>query len=186
MQIGTFCKLILDAAGWKSFVRHNDSSLDIIVPDIPLIPGANANNMVLQVRANFRVPPHSANHGKYALWLLFEYVGVASISPGQCEISMNPLGAGEIMAASPVMSATSNYTEGALEGFGFWDNVKTGARIARQLADDGILSRILRRIPGAEQAADWLAAHGLGEPPMRKRGRMCGGAVMGKGLNDWV
>ena len=159
--------------------------VDLIVPDIPLIPGANANNMVLQVRANFDIPPHSEAQSKYALWLLFEYVGVAAISPGQCEITMNPLGSGEIVAVSPVLSATSAATEGKLEGSGFWDGAKTVARIAGQLGDDGILSKILRRIPGAKKAAEWAEAHGLGEPSA-KRGRCCGGAVMGHGLNDWV
>lgn len=154
--------------------------VDLIVPDVPLIPGANANNMVLQVRAEFSIPPHSENQNRYALWLLFEYVGVAAISPGQCEITMNPLGSGEIMAVSPIMSATSGATEGNLEGSGFWDGVNRGARIAGQIANEGVLSRILRHIPGAEKAADWAAAHGLG----CKRPR--GGAVMGHGLKDWV
>lgn len=158
--------------------------VDLIVPDIPLIPGANANNMVLQVRARFDIPPHPKEFNKFALWLLFEYVGVAAISPGQCEITMNPLGTGEIVAVSPVMSATSNATEGALEGAGFWDNIRRGARIAAQISDTGIISRILRAIPGMGNAADWAEKHGLGAPAA-KRGRT-GGAVIGKGLNDWV
>ena len=71
--------------------------VDIIIPDTPLIPAANANNMVIQVHATFRIPPHSANKNNYALWLLFEEVGVAAISPGQCDITMNPVGTGEVM-----------------------------------------------------------------------------------------
>lgn len=167
--------------------------VDLIVPDQPLIPGANANNMVFQCSAQFYVPPHSNAHGRYALWLLFEYVGVAAISPGQCEITMNPLGSGEIMAVSPVMSATSEATEGELEGSGFWDRVKRAAGIAGQLADDGIISMILKRIPGAQGAADWAKKHGFGEPSAKRSrggatpgGSCVGGAVMGKGLNDWV
>ena len=163
--------------------------VDIIVPDIPLIPGANANNMVLQVEATFNIPPHSEGNAKYALWLLFEYVGVAAISPGQCEITMNPLGSGEIMSVSPVMSATSAATEGSLDGAGFWDGAKKALRIVKQLADDGVLSRILKNIPGAGPAADWLKNHGLGEPCGKKRNRgagVSGGAVMGRGLNDWM
>lgn len=162
--------------------------VDLIVPDQPLIPAANADNMVFQCTAEFQVPPHSAANNKYSLWLLFEYVGVAAISPGQCEITMNPLGSGDIMAVSPVMSATSESTEGKLEGSGFWDSVKRAARIATQLADDGIISTILKRIPGAEGAADWAKKHGLGEPAC-KRGRggaTPGGAVIGKGLSDWA
>lgn len=167
--------------------------VDLIVPDQPLIPGANANNMVFQCSAEFYIPPHSVNHARYALWLLFEYVGVAAISPGQCEITMNPLGSGEIMAVSPVMSATSEATEGELEGSGFWDRVKRAAGIAGQLADDGIISMILKRIPGAQGAADWAKKHGFGEPSAKRSrggatpgGACVGGAVMGKGLNDWV
>ena len=149
--------------------------------------------MVFQCSAEFFVPPHSPNHSRYALWLLFEYVGVAAISPGQCEITMNPLGSGEIMAVSPVMSATSEATEGELEGSGFWDRVKRAAGIAGQLADDGIISMILKRIPGAQGASDWAKKHGFGEPSTKRSrggstpgGSCVGGAVMGKGLNDWV
>lgn len=167
--------------------------VDLIVPDQPLIPGANANNMVFQCSAEFYIPPHSRDHSRYALWLLFEYVGVAAISPGQCEITMNPLGSGEIMAVSPVMSATSEATEGELEGSGFWDRIKRAAGIAGQLADDGIISMILKRIPGAQGAADWAKKHGLGEPSAKRSrggstpgGACVGGATMGKGLNDWV
>lgn len=165
--------------------------VDLIVPDVALIPGANANNMVFQATVTFDVPPHSRNNDKYALWLLFEYVGVAAISPGQCEITMNPLGSGEIMAVSPVMSATSTETEGNVDTTGFWDKTKQGTQVAGQLAGDGIISKILRhiKIPGADQAAEWAEAHGLGEPG-KKRGRnggaCVGGAVIGRGLNDWV
>ena len=138
---------------------------------------------IVQCSAQFVVPPHAEEYSKYSLWLLFEYVGVAAISPGQCEITMNPLGSGEIMAVSPVMSATSESTEGTLEGSGFWDVVKRATGIAGQLADDGIISMILKHIPGAKPVADWAKKHGLGEP-CAKRTR--GGAVMGKGLNDWI
>lgn len=163
--------------------------VDLIVPDQPLIPGSNANNMVFQCTAEFYIPPHSAKHARYSLWLLFEYVGVAAISPGQCEITMNPLGSGEIMAVSPVMSATSDATEGNLEGSGFWDVVKKAARIAGQLADDGIINMILKRVPGTEGAQKWLETHNFGAQPATKRprgGATPGGAVIGKGLNDWV
>lgn len=157
--------------------------VDLIVPDIPLIPGANAKNMVIQVTAEFTIPPNSRAQNKYALWLLFEYVGVAAISPGQCEISMNPLGDGEAMAISPVISATSNNSEGELGGgAGFWDKAKKAAEVAGQVAETGIISKILRSL-GANKAADWMSKHGLGEPAA-KRSR--GGAVMGRGLNDWI
>lgn len=183
---GAYCR------GMGSVLRLKPG-VDLIVPDQPLIPGANANNMVFQCAVDCDVPPHSQAHSKYSLWLLFEYVGVAAISPGQCEITMNPLGSGEIMAVSPVMSATSEATEGELEGSGFWDKVKRAAGIAGQLADDGIVSMILKRIPGAQGAAEWAKKHGFGEPGTKRPrggatpgGACVGGAVMGRGLNDWV
>lgn len=161
--------------------------VDLIIPDQPLIPGANGNNMVFQAKCKFSIPPHSRTQTAYSLWLLFEYVGVAAISPGQCEITMNPLGSGEIMAVSPVMSSTSEATEGEVEGSGHWDKANRAARIAGQLADDGIISMILKRIPGAGKAADWAKKHGLGEPSARRgRADTNGGAVIGKGLNAWV
>lgn len=157
--------------------------VDIIVPDTPLIPGANANNMVFQVRATFDIPAHSSNQNTYALWLLFEYVGVAAISPGQCEITMNPLGSGEIVAASPVMSASSTASEGVLDGSGFWDDLKKRTRINRHLGDADAITRLLKRIPaGMRTAANWIDDH----IPAPKRARTEGGAVMGRGLNDWV
>lgn len=161
--------------------------VDIIIPDIPLIPGANANNMVFQVTADFTVPPQARGHTKYALWLLFEYVGVASISPGQCEITMNPLGSGEIMAASPVVSATSEATEGKLEGSGFWDTVRRNTRIATQIADNGIIAKLLRNA-GFKRAADWVDDHALNIDVglKRRKGDSSGGAVIGHGLNEWV
>ena len=160
--------------------------VDLIVPDQPLIPGANANNMVFQVTADFILPTHNREQYQYALWLLFEYVGVAAISPGQCEITMNPLGSGEIIQVSPVMSATSEATEGSVESTGGWEKIKKGASIAAQIADEGIISKILKHIPGAEKATEWAIKHGLGEPA-RKRGRgTSGGAVMGHGMNEWV
>ena len=66
------------------------------------------------------------------------------------------------------------------------------SKCVRQLADDGIISMILKRIPGAEGASEWAKKHGFGQPTKRPRGSSSaggacvGGAVMGKGLNDWV
>lgn len=101
---------------------------DIIIPDQDLIPGANANNMVFQAEVDAWIPPRNPNQTQYSLWLLFEYAGVASISPGQCEITMNPLGTGEIMKQSPITSATSEATEGKLEGSGWLDNFRNRLR----------------------------------------------------------
>ena len=161
--------------------------VDLIIPDQALIPAANANNMVFQARATFTIPPHAAAQNKYALWLLFEYVGVAAISPGQCEITMNPLGSGEIMAASPIVSGSDSYNESGIQGgSGFWDSLVTKFEKAQHVArETGIISRILRSIPSAsaQKAADYVEKCGYGAPPSAKRAR--GGAVIGKGLQDW-
>ena len=97
---------------------------DIIIPDQELIPGTNANNMVFSAEVKCTLPrsisPNQISKG-YGLWMLFEYVGVAAISPGQCEITMNPLGSGEIFTASPVVSVPSNIVDGTeVDGGGFF------------------------------------------------------------------
>lgn len=143
--------------------------------------------MVFQVTdAQYQLPNFAPNKNTYALWLLFEYVGVAAISPGQCEITMNPLGSGEIMAVSPIMSATSTQTEGELEGSGFWDTIRRAAAIAGRVSDAGIISRLLKLIPQTSEAGKWAESHGFGEPKGKKRNTCSGGAVIGRGLNDWV
>ena len=165
--------------------------VDLIVPDQPLIPGANANNMVFKADVQCLIPPHSSAQKNYSLWFLFEYVGVAAISPGQCEITMNPLGSGEVMAVSPIMSATSESTEGELEGSGFWERLKRFLGIANQKAkESGIVHQLLKSIdnPYAKTAADAAEKLGYGAPPRKKTcgGSCSAGAVIGKGLNDWV
>ena len=146
--------------------------VDLIIPDQPLIPGANANNMVFQIRAKGYIPPHSPAQTKYALWLLFEYVGVAAISPGQCEVTMNPLGSGEIMAVSPIFSATSEGTEGKLDGAGVWDAIMKNTRIRE--ATDKVRDRIASIL---RRSADAVAV---------KRPRPAGGAVIGGTMKDWT
>lgn len=157
--------------------------VDIILPDQPLIPGANGRNIVFQIQeCEFYAPPRSFD--KYSLYILFEYVGVAAISPGQCEITMNPLGTGEVINVSPVMSATSDETEGELgAGSGFFDKTQRGAEIAAQIADTGVISKILKAIPQTKEVGEYLEKHGFGEPGC-KRSR--GGAVLGKGIEEWV
>ena len=183
--------------------------VDITIPDQALISGANANNMVFKANVTATIPKHAVtvpatNNTKYSLWMLFEYVGVAAISPGQCEITMNPLGSGEIMASSPVVSATSEATEGKLEGSGIWDRILRALAIANQVAKEtGIVSRLLKLIGGpnnerVNQIAAFLDKNGYGgtsastpapaEPTVgtgRPSKRSRGGAVIGRGLQDW-
>lgn len=148
---------------------------DIVLPEQELIPGANANNMVFQCEATFDIPPHAKNLGTYALWLLFEYVGMATISVGKCNITMNPLGNGAAMRNAPVVSATSDMTEGeAAQGAGIGDIL---ARILGMIKNKKLVSKALR---GISQFAE---DEGYGEmdfgPTPAKRAR--GGAVMGFG-----
>ena len=140
--------------------------------------------MVFQVQeAVVDIPPHSLAQNSYSLWLLFEYVGVAAISPGTCEVSMNPLGSGEIMAASPVISSTTEASEGELGDDTMGRGGSWYAALARTLRDTGIISKLLKIFPKTENIGKEVAEAGFGEPAM-KRGR--GGAVIGHGVNDWV
>lgn len=160
--------------------------VDIIIPDHALIPGANANNMVFQCEAEFTVPDHSpVSAPDYALWLLFEYVGVAAISPGQCEITMNPLGSGEVMAVSPVVSGTTDATDGVLgSGSGFWEMLKKKLSVANEKArQTKFLSQFLKGFsnPTVKKMGEFLEDMGYGEPSCKK----CkGGAEMS--LKDWT
>lgn len=166
--------------------------VDLVVPDQALIPGANANNMVFKANVTYEYPP-GLNYKEWSLWILFEYVGVGAISPGQCEITMNPLGSGEIMAASPIVSATNENTEGTLGGAGFWDKVKKFLGIAHHVAKDNQLVSKLLRVAAdsgalgekgskiAGRVADTASKIGYGEPGCK---RTRGGAVMG--LGDWT
>ncbi len=159
---------------------------DLIIPDMPLIPGANGNNMVFQVNGEVYFPPHCAAINEYSLWLLFEYVGVAAISPGQCEISMNPLGSGEIMQVSPIMSSTTAETEGVLEGGrGGRDILSRMYKVLAAVGNSGIIKNIARIID--PRTADMMEGNGIASKRPRTSGSgVSGGAVIGKGLNDWV
>lgn len=191
--LGTILKANYQGAG---SVLRLIPGVDLIVPDQALIPGANANNMVFKAEVTCTIPPrgqHTNPAGAgaapidttYSLWLLFEYVGVAAISPGQCEITMNPLGSGEIMAASPIVSGTNDNTDGTIEGSGWLDKLVHGFRKAQHTAKDtGVVSKILKLLPNetSRKAGEWAEQMGYGERGC-KRAR--GGAVMGKGLADW-
>lgn len=190
-------KYMLEIAGYGTgqigtgSVLRFKPGVDLIVPDQPLIPAANANNMVLQFSGNFTIPPNAKNLCEYALWLLFEYVGVAAISPGQCEISMNPLGSGEIMAVSPVMSSSSADSAGELEGSGFWGRLKNIFRNKDRVVDTlmTVVPKVRQGIDVAEGILNKLkrpreSDDGEGESGSSKRAR--GGAVIGRGLNDWT
>lgn len=158
--------------------------VDLTIPEQELIPGANANNMVFKVDADFSVPnTYPPNFRNVALWILFEYVGVATITPGQCQIDMNPLGNGAAMKSAPVVS--SNAIEAApatVEGSGWWDKIKSAlSKVNNWAKSTGIVGKALSYIPEYGTALS-NAAKALGYG--YKRGRTedyDGGAVMGMG-----
>lgn len=157
---------------------------DLVLPDQDLIPGANANNMVFQVTAEFNIPPHSPNLNTYALWILFEYVGVATITPGQGSITMNPMGNGGPFVSAPVASAASvteepTTTTTTTTGSGWWDTLKEKIKKGHDwLKENKIASKLLAYAPGAVGSVLSNAASALGYGIPAKRGRTYGGAVM--------
>lgn len=143
--------------------------VDLILPEQDLIPGANANNMVFQVEdARFLVPdnyPYNFRH--FALWILFEYVGVATLSPGQGQIVMNPLGDGRTAASAEIIPAPEDL-EGESQvdgvGSGWWDKVKNFATKAHNwVKENKIISKVLpvarqvaNLVPGGQAATPYL------------------------------
>lgn len=180
---------------------------DIVLPEQELIPGANANNMVFQIEVSSRIPNRGTSYIPVALWILFEYVGVAAITPGQCEISMNPLGNGAGMASAPTISGTGELTEGQVDGSGFLDKIRkgigavvnAGKKGLQFVKDNQLLSKGLGMASniagmfnpavgqGLSTAAGVSGALGFGSSGV-KRGRyeddIEGGAIMG--LGDFI
>lgn len=182
----------LHAFGGAGSVLRLIPGTDIVLPEQDLIPGANANNMVFQVSAQFNVPNTiPPNYRNMALWLLFEYVGVATLTNGQCTVEMNPLGNGSVMASAPVASAenatspTAPAPTSTMEGSGWLDKVKGWLSKANQFAKKtGIISKALNYIPTVGPALS-TAAKSLGYGYKRGRydddGDVEGGAIMGMG-----
>ena len=171
---------------------------DIVLQDQPLIPGSNANNMVFQVTADFEFPIVPYNFRNVSLWLLFEYVGVAAITPGQCEITMNPLGNAKDITLDAVLSANQmGHEAAATEAEGgslgewlknMWGKIKQGAEtVSNVLKDTKAISTIGNTlgslgVPFAGTVANIAGKMGYG----RKRPRITGasgGARMG--LDDF-
>lgn len=166
---------------------------DIVLPEQKLVPGANANNLVFQVQADFTINNELNRACRYALWILFEYVGVASITPGNCVVTMNPLGNGAIMAAAPTISGTNSESEATpstTEGSGWLDKIRSALGVANKIAKDTkIISSALKFIPGVGEIASNIASqfgYGYKRPRIPDDGSlgdggMSGGAVMGLG-----
>ena len=156
---------------------------DLILPDQALVPGANANNMVFQVTADFSFAPPAANFKDIALWVLFEYVGVATITPGQCEITMNPLGDGRAMISAPIVSNTATETPSQVEGSGWLDKLKQFLGAANTVAKKtGVIGTALGMIPGVGPMLQTAARSiGYGDRKRPRTSDYDGGAVMGLG-----
>lgn len=168
---------------------------DFTLPEQRLVPGSNANNLVFQVKATFDVNHCARRPVPMALWLLFEYVGVATITPGNCLITMNPLGNGSVMNTAPVVTASTieDSTPSTVEGSGWLDKIKSALSVANKVAKEtGIASKLLNYVPGVGSALSGIAkqfGYGSINGGGRKRGRMTdddeddveGGAIMGLG-----
>jgi len=153
--------------------------VDIVLPEQNLIPGTNANNLVFQATVTFRISHANPRRIKYAVWTLFEYVGVASITPGNCVITMNPLGDGSAMASAPVTSGStaSDVTQSTAEGSGWLDDVAKGFGIgANALRQSKILSGLAQNINPLAGLA--LRTLGFGKKDKKDAS---GGAIMGLG-----
>ena len=169
---------------------------DFTLPEQRLTPGTNANNLVFQVRATFDINHCARRDVPMALWLLFEYVGVATITPGNCAITMNPLGNGSVMSTAPAVAASTleDSTPSTVEGSGWLDKIKSALSVANKVAKEtGIASKLLNYVPGVGSALSGIAkqfGYGSINGGCRKRGRMAdddddddveGGAIMGLG-----
>lgn len=168
----------LVAPGVGSVVRLIPGT-DIVLPDQPLIPGANANNMVFNMEGTFAVPPLPKEFNKVALWILFEYVGVAKITPGQCDITMNPLGNGTIMNSAPLESASANEEVSTTEGSGWLDTIK---QIGGLVKNTGLVGNLASLIPGVGPIVSTAAkALGWGKEGVKRPPPLRGGATLGLG-----
>lgn len=199
----------LHPLGMGSYLRLVPG-VDLILPETDLIPGANANNMVFQVEsAEFLVPDsYPWNYRHFALWIIFEFVGVSTITPGQGVIVMNPLGDGRSVANAQIIPSsavesipTNEATVNSASGFGWWDKVKswfgkahkwvkdnnvisTAANIAKQAAPvlsavPGVGTAVSAAMPYVDKVGEFAAAHGYGTRGV-KRSR--GGAIPGAGV----
>lgn len=117
--------------------------VDLITPDV-LVPGSNANQMICQVSVDFTYDFGTLENMKFpstplALWLMFEYSGVITLSPGHCEIDTMPIknvAAAQQLANTMDTVVPSEVTgevvptgdSGQVTGTGWLDNLKNGLR----------------------------------------------------------
>lgn len=180
----------IPVAGGCGSVLRLIPGTDMVLPDQDLYPGANANNMVFQVEATFDFPSLPSNYRNVALWILFEYVGVATITPGQCQITMNPLGSGTVMNTAPVVDPNPIEPVSTTEGSGLFDIIKgalpilkvVGPAIANLIGGPvagSVANAVANLLPGP--SAPESAAGGRAFKRARIGGAVTGGAKMGLG-----
>lgn len=181
--------------------------VDIVLPEQRLIPGANANNIVFKVDAEYDFRFGGEKTVPVALWILFEYVGVATFTPGNCMVTMNPLGNGGVMPNAPVVAASDLENVSTTEGSGWLDTLKSIFSKANSVAKQtGIVGELLNYVPkvgpvlsgiakklgyGEDGVDDDDAGDAMGDGPAaaaatgsttlfgRKRARTNGGNVTG-------
>lgn len=161
---------------------------DIVIPGQPLIPGSNAHNAVFKAEVTGSYVNCTGRPIDVCLWVLFEYVGVAAITPTNCSITMNPLGDIQTLpSGTPVLSSTQMQTISTLEGAGWIDKLKQWFQAANKYAKDTkIASKILKQIAPKDgpsvvgEIADALDHLGYGYSRPRKKA-VKGGAIMGMG-----
>ena len=117
--------------------------VDILIPDNMLVPSSNAKQMNFQAEVQF-VMDTDVNSGtapniKLSLWVIFEYSGVLTLSPGHGDLDMMPVkdmvSAIETAATLPTFSPSEVIGEelpsgepGTISGTGWCDNFKRGFR----------------------------------------------------------
>lgn len=146
--------------------------VDLLVPEMNLIGGSNANQTVFQASVDFTWYASSpknkengfATESNIALWVIFDYCGTLSISPGGAKIDMLPIKSLEaqltnnppIIASEP--TAIQNAT-GTASGAGFFDTLKSIATpVLRFAKDNKLISKALQYIPGIGPTASSIAS----------------------------
>lgn len=117
--------------------------VDILIPDNMLVPSSNAKQMNFQAEVQFTMDTAAEDNSsptiKFSLWVIFEYSGVLSLSPGHGNLDMMPVtdlsSAIESAAALPTITPSEVIGEelpsgeaGTISGTGWWDNFKRGFR----------------------------------------------------------
>ena len=104
----------------------------------PLIAGMRAGNSCIQIECDF-VPLNAYEETDYALNVMFEYDGVCTIEPGNCDLGMIAIESfAQLKAAQKARTFRESYAYGA----GLGDKVMNGLRFGTRLMKNlGIVTR---------------------------------------------